>query len=139
MRFLGLDLGEKRIGIAISDQTGLLASPLKVIEEKNLEKELKIIIEEEHIKEMVIGFPKHMNNTIGDSAKKAIKIKNKLEKKFKIKTFLQDERRTTIVAEEQMKEMNLKKKRKKVDMMAATLILQSFLDRRDNDERKNDF
>lgn len=131
MRLLGIDLGEKRTGLAISDETALIASPLKTIDSSDLIKELKTIISNKKITGIVIGFPKNMNNTIGKSAEEALNIKALIKKEFDIKVYLQDERRTTILAEEYMikNETKKRKKKKKVDGIAAAIILQNFLDR----------
>ena len=103
MRYLGLDLGSRTLGIAISDNTGLIATSFKVIrhnEEYNkLIVEIKKIVEEEGIDEIVLGFPKNMNNTIGPKGELSLNFKEKLEKKLKIKVHLQDERLTTMEAE----------------------------------------
>ncbi len=139
MRLIGIDLGEKRTGLAISDQTALIASPLKIIKTEHLLEELKEIVASEKITDIVIGMPKNMNNTIGESGKKVLQIKEKLASQLKLNIYLEDERRTTIIAEEYMIETNVKnrKKKERVDKIAAALILQSYLDRRNNNG-KND-
>ncbi len=141
MRYLGLDLGKKRIGIALSDKTGTISTPYKVILSDDLFAELKEIINFEKITDIIIGFPKNMNNTIGPSAKEALTIKKEIEKQFLVNVYLQDERRTTIAANETMQQSNVakKKRKQKVDQMAASIILQTFLDRREKNGRKNDF
>ncbi len=139
MRLIGIDLGEKRTGLAISDQTALIACPLKTIKTESLIEELKEIVEREKIMDIVIGMPKNMNNTVGESGKKVLQLKEKLKEELKINIHLEDERRTTIVAGEYMIETNVKKRKKKerVDKIAAALILQNYLDRRNNNG-KND-
>ena len=136
MRYLGLDLGTKTIGLAISDRTGLIATSYKVLHHDNNPKdcfdELKEIIEKEKIDALVLGFPKNMNNTLGDRAKDTLLYKNFLKNNLSIPIYLEDERLTTKSAEYYLIEGNTsRKKRKKViDKVAATIILQSFLDRR---------
>ena len=136
MRYLGLDLGTKTIGLAISDKTGLIATSYKVLHHDNnpescLE-EIKSIIEDLDVKALVLGLPKNMNNTLGSRAEASIKYKNFLESNLNIPVYLEDERLTTKSAESILiKGDTSRKKRKKViDKVAATIILQSFLDRR---------
>lgn len=138
MRYLGLDLGSKTLGIAISDQTGMIARSLKIIrheeEYERLLKEIKKLVEEEKIEGIVLGYPKNMNNTIGEKAKLSETFKEQLEKECKIKVELEDERLTTKQATDILISNNTsRKKRKKViDSMAATIILQSYLDKKGN-------
>ena len=136
MRYLGLDLGTKTIGLAISDKTGLIATSYKVLHHDNNPKEcledLTSIIENEQIEGIVLGLPKNMNNTLGDRAKETLKFKEFLGYKIDIPIYLEDERLTTKSAEYYLIEGNTsRKKRKKViDKVAATIILQSFLNQR---------
>ena len=138
MRYLGLDLGSKTLGIAISDLTGVIATSYKIIrhnEEYNkLVDEILKIVKEEKISAIVLGLPKNMDNTIGYKGELSISFKEKLEKKIQIPIYLQDERLTTKEAESILiKNDTSRKKRKKViDSLAATIILQSFLDKRGN-------
>ncbi len=136
MRYLGLDLGTKTIGLALSDKTGLIASSYKVLHHDNNPStcldNLLNIIKEEQVDVLVLGLPKNMNNTLGDRAKETLKFKEFLESKIDIPIYLEDERLTTKSAEYYLIEGNTsRKKRKKViDKVAATIILQSFLDQR---------
>ena len=138
MRYLGLDLGSKTLGIAISDLTGVIATSYKIIrhnEEYNkLVDEILKIVKEEKISAIVLGLPKNMDNTIGYKGELSISFKEKLEKKIQIPIYLQDERLTTKDAESILiKNDTSRKKRKKViDSLAATIILQSFLDKKGN-------
>ena len=138
MRYLGLDLGSKTLGIAISDLTGVIATSYKIIrhnEEYNkLVDEILKIVKEEKISAIVLGLPKNMDNTIGYKGELSISFKKKLEKKIQIPIYLQDERLTTKEAESILiKNDTSRKKRKKViDSLAATIILQSFLDKKGN-------
>lgn len=135
MRYLGLDLGSKTLGIAISDRTGTIASSYKTIhhneEYERLLKEIKKIVIEEQIDKIVLGFPKNMNNTIGPKGQLSLDFKEKLEKIVKIPIDLQDERLTTKTATDVLIQGNVSRKNRKkvVDSVAATIILQSFLDK----------
>ncbi len=140
MRFLGLDLGTKTLGLSLSDETGTIANnlnTLKYYDDEELLKKLKEIIEEFKVSYLVLGFPKNMNNTIGPRAEATITFKNKLENCFKLPVFLQDERLSTVSAHNYMLEANMsrKKRKAKVDSLAATIILQTYLDRRNKNER----
>ena len=136
MRYLGLDLGTKTIGLATSDKTGLIASSYKVLHHDNNPKdcldELKSIIETLDVEALVLGLPKNMNNTLGKRAEATLKFKEFLESNIDIPIYLEDERLTTKSAEAILiKGDTSRKKRKKViDKVAATIILQSFLDQR---------
>ena len=136
MRYLGLDLGTKTIGLAISDKTGLIASSYKVLHHDNNPKdcldELKYIIETLDVHALVLGLPKNMNNTLGERAEATLEFKEFLESNIDIPIYLEDERLTTKSAEAILiKGDTSRKKRKKViDKVAATIILQSFLDQR---------
>ena len=136
MRYLGLDLGTKTIGLAISDKTGLIATSYKVLHHDNNPEscldELKSIINDLQVESLVLGLPKNMNNTLGKRAEATLKFKEFLESNIDIPIFLEDERLTTKSAEAILiKGDTSRKKRKKViDKVAATIILQSFLDQR---------
>ena len=135
MRYLGLDLGTKTLGVAISDPLGLIASTLTVLrhneEYDKLITEIEKIVNEKKVDVVVLGFPKNMNNTIGERAEITLEFKNNLEKQLNIPVYLQDERLTTRQAENILiKNDTSRKKRKKViDKLAATIILQSYLER----------
>ena len=136
MRYLGLDLGTKTLGMSISDTTKTIATALKTIrfDEDDYESvlpELKSIINEYNVSKIVLGLPKNMNNTLGDRCETTIKFKEKLEKNFECEVIFQDERLTTVEATNYMLEADIsrKKRKKKVDGIAASLILQSYLDK----------
>ena len=137
MRYLGLDLGSRTLGIAISDKTGTIASTYKTVrhneEYRYLLNVVRDIVSEEQIDAIVLGFPKNMNNTIGPKAELSIKFKEELEKKVDVPIYLQDERLTTTIATNTLIEGNMKRKDRKkvVDQVAATIILQGFLDRKE--------
>lgn len=136
MRYLGLDLGSRRLGISISDSLGMIASSYKVLkhneEYEKLVRDIKNIVEEEKIDEIVLGFPKNMNNTIGPKGELSLSFKGKLEKEVLVPVHLQDERLTTVEAEKVLISNNTSRKNRKkvIDSVAATIILQSFLDRK---------
>ncbi len=136
MRYLGLDLGSRTLGVAISDKTGLIASSLKVIrhneEYDRLIEEVKKLVLELEVDAIVLGFPKNMNNTIGPKAELSLEFKEKLEKNIDIPVYLQDERLSTKSALDTLikGDVSRKNRKKVVDSLAATIILQTYLDRR---------
>ena len=136
MKYLGLDLGSRTLGIAVSDATGLIASTYKTIRHQEnydqLLEEVKQLVTELRIDEIVIGFPKNMNNTIGPKGELSIKFKEELEKIVMIPIHLQDERLTTKSATDMLIMGNVSRKNRKkvVDSVAATIILQTYLDRK---------
>ncbi|MBR2246972.1 MAG: Holliday junction resolvase RuvX [Bacilli bacterium] len=135
MRYLGLDLGSRTLGISISDKTGLIASSYKTInhnEEYNrLVNDVVNIVNDENIDAIVLGFPKNMNNTIGPKGELSKSFKEKLESKLSIPIFLEDERLSTKSATDILISGNVSRKNRKkvVDSVAATIILQSYLDK----------
>ena len=136
MRYLGLDLGSKTLGISISDRTNTIASIYKTIFFKeddydSLIPEIKNIVKEEDISVIVLGFPKNMNNTIGKRAEITLDFNKKLEDNIDIKVELMDERLTSVISNNVLISANVsrKKRKKKVDGMAALLILQSYIDK----------
>ncbi len=136
MRYLGLDLGSRSLGVSISDSTGLIASSLQTIhhqeEYDRLLLEVKKMVDELAIDAIVLGFPKNMNNTIGDKGNLSLEFQKKLESILTIPVYLQDERLTTKSATDTLIQGNVsrKKRKKVVDSVAATIILQTYLDRR---------
>ena len=135
MRILGLDLGSKTIGIAISDPLGIIASGVETYRFNEEKYDLALervttICKEKKVDMIVLGYPKHMNGDIGDRAKLCEEFKEKLEETLKLKVVLVDERWTTKLAESRLLEADIsRKKRKKViDKMAAVVILQNYLD-----------
>ncbi len=135
MKYLGLDLGTKTLGLAISDKLGIISMPYKVInyvddDYNTLIPELKKIIDEEKIDELVLGFPKNMDNSIGDRAIKTLKKKKILEDNFNIIVHLQDERLSTMESEKFLISNNVSRKKRKdiIDKMAAQVILSAYLE-----------
>lgn len=136
MRCLGLDLGSKTLGIAISDMTNTIAmiyTTLRFDEDDygSLISQLKDIILKNDIDVIVLGLPKNMNNTLGKRAEITLDFKDMLEKKLDVKVALMDERLTSVISNNVMIEadMSRKKRKKKVDGIAAQIILQDYLDR----------
>lgn len=133
MRILGVDFGDVRTGIALSDINGFLASAREVIVEKDIglvAKKILEIADEAKVSEIVLGYPKNMNGTIGDRGKKSEHLKKILEENSGYKVILWDERCTTVSAHNILNETSTKQKskRKVVDKIAAAIILQSYLD-----------
>lgn len=138
MNYLGLDLGTKTLGLAISK--GMIATTLKTIRYDDVDKlilELQNIISEYKIDLLVLGLPKNMNNTLGPRAIETLEFKDMLEK-LNYKVVLQDERLSTVSAHNYMIKADLsrKKRKEKVDSLAATIILQTYLDKENNNERR---
>ncbi len=137
MRYLGLDLGSRTLGMAVSDPTGFIASSYQTIrheeEYDRLLEEVKKVVDELKIDAIVLGFPKNMNNTIGPKGELSLHFKEKLEKIINIPIYLQDERLSTKSATDLLIQGNVSRKNRKkvVDSLAATIILQSYLDGRD--------
>ena len=137
MRYLGLDLGTRTLGIAISDRSNLIASSLEVLRFENedydsLLEKVKLIVEQYNITTIVLGLPKNMNNSLGSRAEVTLEFKKKLEDYLKIDVFMEDERLTTVQANKYMYQNNYSKQKKKktVDSIAACIILQTHLDKR---------
>ena len=137
MRYLGLDWGSRTLGVAVSDKTGLIASNYQTIrhneEYDRLLLEVKKLVEELEIDAVVLGFPKNMNNTIGPKGELSMEFKKKLEDVITVPVYLQDERLTTKTAHDILISGNVSRKNRKkvVDSVAATIILQTYLDRSD--------
>ncbi|MGM7635708.1 Holliday junction resolvase RuvX [Bacillus sp. Hm123] len=135
MRVMGLDVGSKTVGVAISDELGFTAQGIETVridEEKQdfgLDR-LDILCEQYNIEKFVVGLPKNMNNTIGPRGEASQAFARKLEERYSLPVVLWDERMTTMAAERVLLEADVsRKKRKKViDKMAAVMILQGFLD-----------
>ena len=136
MRYLGLDLGTRTLGISISDTTKTIASALKTIrfnenDYDSIIDEIGKIINDYQISKIVLGFPKNMNNTVGERCVTTIQFQEKLINAFGIDVVLQDERLTTVEATKYMLEADVSRKnrKKKIDSVAANIILQTYLDK----------
>jgi len=133
MRYLAIDLGKKRTGLAVCDPTETIVSPLEVISEKGeLFEEIKRLTTMEKIDGVVIGLPLNMDGTAGPQAKAVKKFARQLKKQIKIPVHFQDERLSSFAAEEKLKEIEISKKAKKerLDALAAAGILEAFLERK---------
>lgn len=134
MRIMSLDLGDKTIGIAASDLMGLIANGVETIRRKGIVndfKRLEELVNEYEVNKFVVGYPKNMNGSIGERAQKSEDFAKELGKRFKdVEVVLWDERLSTVSAEKVLIEadMQRKKRRKIIDMMAAVVILQNYLD-----------
>ena len=132
MRYLGLDLGTKTLGIAISDRLGIISNPYKTIKfnsQNEVIDELKRIINDEEIKEIALGLPKNMDNSIGEAGKRSIEFKSYLESNIDIPIFLVDERLSTVEAEKYLLDADTSRKKRKdvIDAVAASVILNTYI------------
>lgn len=132
-RFLSLDLGDARTGVAISDALCIIATSLGFIPnscDNDLFKGLEEIITKNKISTVVVGYPKNMNGTVGERGENAKRVASLIEEKFSVKTVLWDERLTTVSAHRILSEGNVRGKKRKntVDGLSAVLILQGYLD-----------
>ncbi|GLH64848.1 Holliday junction resolvase RuvX [Parageobacillus sp. G301] len=135
MRVLGLDLGTKTLGVAVSDELGWTAQGIETIsiDEERGEyglKRLREIIDEYEVDTIVVGFPKNMNGTVGPRAEASQRFAKLLESEFSLPVILWDERLSTMVAERMLiaADVSRKKRKQVIDKMAAVVILQSYLD-----------
>lgn len=136
MRYLGLDLGSKTLGMALSDATGMIATNLGTLyfetdDYDSLLEPLKKVISENEVEKIILGLPKNMDNTIGTRAMITLEFKDKIEQYLDIEVIMEDERLTSVISNNVLisADVSRKKRKKKVDGMAAVLILQSYLDR----------
>ena len=136
-RIMGLDIGDKTIGVSVSDLIGITAQGVKTVKrvgkKKDIE-ELKAIINERQVNKIVSGLPKNMNGTLGPQGEKVIKFCELLEQETGIKIEYWDERLSTVAAERTLIQGNVRRENRKsvIDMVAATIILQGYLDRQRN-------
>lgn len=135
MRVLGLDLGTKTLGVAVSDELGWTAQGIETIsiDEERGEyglKRLREIIDEYKVDTIVVGFPKNMNGTVGPRAEASQRFAKLLESEFSLPVILWDERLSTMAAERMLitADVSRKKRKQVIDKMAAVVILQSYLD-----------
>lgn len=139
MRYLGLDLGTKTLGVAITDTTGLIARPLKVIhfpkeDYETALRELQNILDEYDISKIALGLPKNMDGTVGFASERSLKFKEMIESMTDIPVTLVDERLTTVLAENILLEADVSRKKRKsvIDGVAAVLILETLLKMEEN-------
>ncbi len=132
MRYLGLDLGTKTLGIAVTDRLGMIANPLKTLKFKDYEdlvKPLNDLIKEYSIEEIVLGLPKNMDNSLGFASERSLKFKDFLEAHFNAKIVLVDERLSTIEAEKYLLDADMRRSDRKehIDAVAASVILNTYI------------
>ena len=136
MRIMGLDFGSKTVGVAISDSLLITAQGVEIVrrkEENKLRKtcaRIEELIEQYEVEEIVLGYPKNMNDTLGDRVEKTEEFKEMLERRTGLKVILWDERLTTVAADKAMMEAGIRREERKehVDKIAAVFILQGYLD-----------
>lgn len=134
MRLMGLDVGDKTIGVAVSDLLGLTAQGVETImrtSNKIAINRIRELISEKDVKKIVVGLPKNMNGSLGPQGEKVSSFVKKLEKKVDIEIVYQDERLTTVAAEKMLvsADVSRKKRKKVIDKVAAVYILQGYMDR----------
>ena len=132
MKYLGLDLGTKTLGLAISDKLGTIASPFKVLRYSDINvliDEVIDIINEENVDELVLGLPKNMDNSLGFASERSLSFKKILESKCSKKIHLVDERLSTKEAEDFLirTDMSREKRKKVIDAYAASIILDTYI------------
>ena len=145
MRIMGLDFGSKTVGVAISDPLLITAQGITIIRRKEENKlrqtlaQIEELIQEYEVTEIVLGNPKNMNDTLGERSKLSEEFKAKLERRTGLPVVLWDERLTTVAADKAMMEAGIRREHRKehVDRIAATFILQGYLDYRKNMEEQN--
>lgn len=145
MRILGLDYGSRTVGVALSDELGITAQPLLTIERKEENKlrrtlaKIGEICREYGVETIVLGWPKNMNNTEGERAQKTAEFRGMLERRTGLPVELWDERLTTVSSERVLIESGVRRENRKevIDQIAASLILQGWLDRRGMDDGKD--
>lgn len=136
MRIMGLDYGSKTVGVAISDPEGIIAQGVEIIRRKDENKlrqtlaRIEELIAEYGVELIVLGLPKNMNNSEGFRVEATNEFKDKLERRTGLKIEMYDERLTTVIADKTMMEAGVRRENRKdyVDMIAATVILQDYLD-----------
>ena len=136
MRVLGLDYGSKTVGVAVSDPLGLTAQGVETVWRKQENKlrrtlaRIEEIISEYQVTEIVLGYPKNMNNTVGERAEKSLEFKEMLERRTGLEVIMWDERLTTVEANRTLMEASVRRENRKqyLDQVAAVFILQGYLD-----------
>lgn len=136
MRIMGLDYGTKTVGVAVSDALGLTAQGIETIQRKEENKlrrtlaRIEEVAREYEVEKIVLGFPKHMNNDIGERAEKALEFRDMLVRRTGLEVIMWDERLTTVEAERTLIESGVRRENRKqyIDKIAAVFILQGYLD-----------
>jgi putative Holliday junction resolvase len=130
---MGLDPGEKRIGVALSDPSGLIAQSLTVIQRTGLNRDLHVIADlakDHEVERIVVGLPRRLDGSLGPAAKQAEQFARQVERLVCLPVVLWDERLTTVAAQKAMIEAGVRreKRREKIDAVAAAILLQGYLD-----------
>ena len=136
MRIMALDYGSKTVGVALTDPLGYTCQPFETItrgSENKLRRtlaRLEIIAEEYQVEKIILGFPVNMDDSVGERAQKSLEFKTKLENRLNIPVVLQDERLTTVAADDILDEMDIPagERKKYIDQIAASIILRDYLD-----------
>ena len=136
MRIMGLDYGTKTVGVAISDALKITAQGIETIQRKEENKlrktcaRIEQLIKEYEVEKIVLGFPKHMNNDVGERAEKSLEFKAMLERRTGLEVVMWDERLTTVEANRTLMEASVRRENRKqyLDQLAAVFILQGYLD-----------
>ena len=139
IRIMGLDFGSKTVGVAVSDPLGITAQGIEIVRRTSENKlrrtlaRIEELVKEYEVTEIVLGFPKNMNNTIGELAEKSLAFKEMLERRTGLPVVMWDERLTTVAANRTLIEGGVRRENRKdyVDMLAAVYILQGYLDSRE--------
>ncbi|MBQ3163904.1 MAG: Holliday junction resolvase RuvX [Lachnospiraceae bacterium] len=142
MRIMGLDFGSKTVGVAISDPLLITAQGIEIVRRKHEDKlrqtlaRIEELIVEYEVTEIVLGYPKNMNDSLGERVEKTLAFKEMLERRSGLKVHLWDERLTTVAADKAMMEAGIRREERKehVDRIAAIFILQGYLDLLKNKE-----
>ena len=139
-RVLGLDYGARTVGVAVSDPLGLTAQGVEIIRRERETKlrqtlaRIEELVRQYEVGTIVLGFPKQLNNTVGERAEKTLAFQEMLEKRLQLPVQLEDERLTTVAAQRTMEELQIRGRDQKevVDEIAAVFLLQTYLDREHN-------
>ena len=144
MRIIGLDFGSKTVGVAVSDELLITAQGIEIVRRKSENKlrqtlaRIEELIKEYNVEKIVLGFPKNMNNSEGERCEKTLEFKEMLERRTGLTVELWDERLTTVAAEKLMMEAGIRRENRKeyVDQIAASFILQGYLDYLQNEKNQ---
>ena len=145
MRIMGLDFGSKTVGVAVSDPLYMTAQGVEIIRRKQEDKlrqtlaRIEELIQQYEVEQIVLGLPKNMNDTEGERVDKTLSIRHMLTRRTGLEVVLWDERLTTVEADKIMMEAGIRRENRKdyVDMIAATLILQGYLDLRSREKKED--
>ena len=144
MRIIGLDFGSKTVGVAVSDELLITAQGIEIVRRKSENKlrqtlaRIEELIKEYNVEKIVLGFPKNMNNSEGERCEKTLEFKEMLERRTGLTVELWDERLTTVAADNLMMEAGIRREKRKeyVDQIAASFILQGYLDYLQNEKNQ---